>query len=231
MQQFGIAKLAGVLILIFLHGCGVLPHACDTRCYDEVKLQPPTSQIESSTPKATLVIMQVVDDRVFSLFNGDRKVPSLSNRATSLSFEVATKRAVARQGIDNELGDLFLTSEGGVTELVYANFRAAATEAGFTVLDSADRNPSSAIPIVIHVKDFWGWAETGFFAMTMTSRVSAEIDFAQGNLIFKIQGLATEKWSMTNVSAWKSVFGKALEDFRVKAVAELGARDFGKVLP
>jgi hypothetical protein len=197
--------IAGVAMLAGLLGSG-----CATnRGIIDVRVTAPQNPASGHT----VMIARVTDGRVFEAAPPQASIPSLKNG--EIGDKAITSRAIARKrnGYGKALGDIVLpegrTVEALVREALVKSFR----DAGYRVVDGADKG--DAVPIEADIEQFWAWVTPGFWALSMEFEAKVKIkgdvpSFKNGETVRGYIELHTQA---AGTGAWRNTIDKGIAAF------------------
>jgi hypothetical protein len=198
-------RIVGMVMLAGLLGTG-----CATnRGILDVKVTEPQNPASGKA----VVIARVTDNRVFELAPKEASIPSL--RGGEIADKAITSRAIARKrnGYGKALGDILLpegrTVEALVREALVKSFR----EAGYRVVDGADKG--NAVPIEADIEQFWSWMTPGFWAISLEFEAKVKIkgdvpSFKNGETVRGYIELHTQA---AGTGAWQNTINKGIAVF------------------
>lgn len=210
-------KILGVLgvavILATLSGCA-------TSRTTVAPIVETTANPEKGEP---VKFVTVEDLRVFQVDPKTPDIPSL--RDGEIANKDLTVRAIGRKrnGFGMALGDVLLPEGETVTKAVEASATNAFRNSGYRVVNAGDPAFDAAVPVTIKVREFWNWINIGFWALTVSNRVEAEVQAPVPGIEKGVVIRSEVSDSMTAVfeSDWPKMTAKGLADFQTKLQAEL----------
>jgi uncharacterized lipoprotein YajG len=176
--------------------------------------------------KGVVWIRSVVDERVFEEKPDDASHPSLGFGGAAAATEAVKARAVGRKRntFGKALGDILLKDGQTVAGVVRDSLARAFQAAGYQVAPGDPGSGAAALVADVHVKEFWAWMRPGFWALSLNTRITTDVQFQGTSTPLAINTEATDSRQMATESAWLSVIDKALADYQAKATDVIRAR-------
>lgn len=175
-------------------------------------------------------IVSVDDKRVFTIDPRDPSHPSLKDDNED-SDKAITNRAIARKRntYGEALGDVLLPEGDTVTAHVTQALTDGFRQGGYRVLASGDAGYDQATPVTAVIKQFWAWAQPGFWEAKMHSIAEIELD---GNLpaltpTQTITAQSTIGIQIGTDSNWRKVIDLGLQNISTKVAEMLKAKGVG----
>ena len=208
---------AKVFVLV---ACAVLAGCATSR--SEIVLKPPVQATAASKASGrTVVIRSVKDERVFEQAPNQPSIPSLGFEGASKATADVKARAVGRKRntYGKALGDILLKDGQTVERVVRENLAAALTQAGYQVMGD-DASGGAPLLIDVHIRQFWAWAQPGFWAIKLNTNISTDLDLAGAGSPTTITVHAEDSRQMATEGAWMEIIAKALGDYRTQVTAQ-----------
>lgn len=200
-----------------LVGCLLLTGCATSR--SEIKLSTPaaTEAVAPPSDGKRVVIRSISDDRVFEEKPKDPSTPSLGFGGAQAAPADVKARAIGRKRntYGKALGDILLENGQTVEGVVRENLTLALQQAGYRV--QGDDASGDALPIDVHIKQFWAWFQPGFWAITLHAKISTEISAGGASAPITIEIHAEDKRQMATDTAWMEIIDQALKDYRTAA--------------
>ena len=210
------ATLALLLASTVLFGC-----ATDR---SELKLADPTAD---ATPAAasngrTVVIRSVTDQRVFEQAPKKPNIPSLGFEGAAQATAEVKARAIGRKrnSFGAALGDILLENGKTVVGVVRENLAVALRQAGYRVTSDVADGGTSPVVMDVTVKEFWAWMNPGFWALTLSTRITTDLAIQGAAAPTSINVLAQDSRQAAFESAWIEVLDRALLQYRAEIKAK-----------
>ena len=172
-------------------------------------------------------IVGVEDKRVFTIDPGDPSHPSLKNDDED-DNKAITNRAIARKRntYGEALGDVMLPEGDTVTAHVTQALTDGFRQGGYRVLASGDAGYDQATPVTAVIKQFWAWAQPGFWEAKMHAIAEIELD---GNLPALTPAQTVTAQSTIGIqigtdSNWRKVIDLGLQNISTKVADTLKAK-------
>ena len=167
--------LLSVAAIVLLAGC-----ATSRSTIDVPSGASQNAPVAAPSNGKVVYIDTVQDKRDFQENPSSPNIPSLDpSEASSDSIKL---RAIGRKRntFGKALGDFLLKEGTTVESLTSSAVRRAFTEEGYKVLD----NPSQMAPDVgvvhVDITQFWTWMNPGFWALTISSEISTNVNLKEG---------------------------------------------------
>ena len=189
----------------------------------EVKLGDTGSVNNFAVTKSRVVLIRSVsDERVFEQTPNDPSTPSLGGEGANGASGDTKARAIGRKrgGFGKALGDVLLENGQTVAGVVRENLTAAFKQAGYrTTSSAADAGPSPMI-VDVHIKQFWAWVQPGFWAMTLNSHITTDLEISGIASPAVVSVSEKDSRQLVTDGAWIEIVDKALKDYREQASAK-----------
>ncbi len=188
----------------------------------EVKLGGTGTTNYAVTKSKVILIRSVADDRVFEQSPSDSSIPSLGGEGANLASAETKARAIGRKrgGFGKALGDVMLENGQTVADVVRENLTAAFKQAGYRTTSNAAEAGSSPMIIDVHIKQFWAWAQPGFWAFTLNTNITTNLEISGVTSPTVVSVHATDSRQIVTDSAWIEIVDKALKDYRDQVVTK-----------
>ncbi len=188
----------------------------------EVKLGGAGTTSYAVTKPKVILIRSVTDERVFEQSPSDSSIPSLGGEGANLASAETKARAIGRKrgGFGKALGDVMLENGQTVADVVRENLTAAFKQAGYRTTSNAAEAGSSPMIIDAHIKQFWAWVQPGFWALTLNTNITTNLDISGVTSPTVVSVHATDSRQIATDSAWIEIVDKALKDYRDQVVAK-----------
>ncbi len=172
--------------------------------------------------KGFAVIRTVKDERTFEQAPDDPSTPSLGLEGTQQATADTKSRAIGRKrnSFGQALGDVLLQSGQTVEGVVRSTLADAFTQSGYQVVD-AGAAPSAAMIVDVRVKDFWAWLNPGFWAITVNTRIAADLDIAGMPGTRRVETHHVEPRQLITDGTWIEVVQAGLRTWRDEAAKRL----------
>lgn len=210
----------GVKVAV-LFVCAAIAGCATSR--SEIRLSSPVAMPTSAAAPSgrTAVIRSVKDERVFEQAPRDPSTPSLGFGGADQATAELKARAIGRKrnAYGKALGDVLLQSGQTVEGVVRENLAAALVQAGYQVKGEDDSGPSPLV-IDVHVKQFWAWFQPGFWAITLNTNITTDLDLSGAASPTTISVHADDARQAATESAWMEIVGKALDDYRAQVMTK-----------
>jgi hypothetical protein len=207
--------------LMLIAALAVLAGCATSR--SEVKLGDTDSVNKFAVTKSKVVLIRsVTDERQFEQSPDDPSTPSLGGEGANGASGDIKARAIGRKrgGFGKALGDVLLENGQTVAGVVRENLTAAFKQAGYkTTSSAADAGPSPMI-VDVHIKQFWAWVQPGFWAMTLSSHITTDLEISGTAAPAVVSVSEKESRQLVTDSAWIEIVDKALKDYREQASAK-----------
>lgn len=198
----------------------------------ELKLASATAPPQAGSPEAKVAappamppngkiifIRTVADDRVFEEKPRSPATPTIDGGLAKATPELKARAfGRKRNGYGHAMGDIVLDEGQTVSGVVRDSVVVALKDAGFQVADGAAA-PQGAIVVDVHIKQFWEYYTPGFWAVSVTANVEAEIDRAGSTapVMIKVERvdrgqMITEHGVRTNMDAAMVTFRRQLQE-------------------
>jgi hypothetical protein len=214
-----LGSIAFALACLALGGCAT--------SRSEIKLNSPpiASAPASGAVKGAVFIRSVTDKRVFEVAPSEPSTPSLGFEGAAQATAETKARAIGRKrnSYGKALGDVLLEDGQTVTGVVRDNIAAAFAQAGYRV----ETDPMAAsVPMVldVEIKKFWAWFQPGFWAITLTSEIEADVKLAGAAKVNTLTVRAEDKRQAATDSAWMEIVDQALADLRTQVATNALAK-------
>lgn len=207
--------IALALVCLALTGCAT--------SRSEIKLNTPVVASTTSTTgsKGAVFIRTISDKRSFEQAPSDPSIPSLGFEGAAQASDALKGRAIGRKRntYGKALGDVLLEDGQTVTSVVRENLVAAFTDAGYKVETDA---MAASLPTVIDVeiRKFWSWFQPGFWAITLSADIQADLKLAGAAKPNTIDVHVEDKRQTATDGAWMVIMQQALNDFRRQVAAQ-----------
>ncbi len=204
-----------IVISLFLHGCAT------SRSVIDVPL--PKSENLAASKGAEIYINSVTDNRVFEANPADPNIPSLDpsedQGATIQSRALGRKRNSFGKG----LGDILLPETHTIESIIQSVMRQTFIENGYKVLDNKQQITPDTVIVDAQVNKFWSWMNPGFWAITLSTEISTNIDIKKPGLTEqKTVSVKQSDTFQTGVEGnWLDVIQSALKAYAVELNAKL----------
>lgn len=209
--------------LIVLVTCAVLVGCATSR--SEIALKPPAQTAAATQASArSAVIRSVKDERVFEQAPSQPSVPSLGFEGAAKATAEVKARAVGRKRntYGKALGDILVKDGQTVESVVRENLSAALTQAGYRVVND-ESGGGTPLVIDVHIRQFWAWAQPGFWAIKLNTNISTDLDVSRAGEPTTISVHAEDARQMATEGAWMEIIAKALNGYRAQVTAKAAA--------
>ena len=155
------------------------------------------------------------DNRIFEVAPGEPNIPSLDPSENSGDSIKARAIGRKRNGFGKALGDILLPEGQTVATLTMASIRQAFQAKGYSVIDDKDKISSKTYVVDTDLQKFWSWMNPGFWAITLSTEISAGIDIKRaGDSEHKSVSVKASDTFQTGVeSNWSEVMKSAQKMF------------------
>lgn len=188
-----------------------------------IDLNPPQATAAVSGTGKKVFVNTVTDNRKFETAPSQPSIPSLD--PTEDGGREIEKRALARKrnGYGAALGDILLPEGQSVEALMAATVKQAFTDAGYTVVDSAEAINGDGYIVDVSINKFWSWMNPGFWAITLTSEIDTEIKLREQSTERTEQVSVTysDEFAAASTSEWTEVMQTALANYLAAAKERL----------
>ena len=202
-----------IMMLVALSGCAT----------SRSTVQPAIEAAANPDNGVPIKFATVRDLRVFELEPKRPDIPSL--RDGEIANTELTVRAIGRKrnGFGKALGDVLLPEGETVANTVQASVANAFRNSGYRVLDPSEPDFEGAAPVTIEIRQCWSWINMGFWALTLSNRIEAEI---RAPLPGIENGMTTKSEVSDTMVAifeddWSEIMAKGLADFQKKLENQL----------
>lgn len=178
----------------------------------EVSLQTPTS-MEAVQPNGQEVMIRNVNDaRRFETAPSEPNTPSLDPEEAQNSDIRSRAIARKRNTYGKALGDILLKEGQTVTSVIRDSLAQAFIEKGYKVV--TEPTPETII-VDVEVEQFWSWMNPGFWAITLSTEISTDIDMKRpdGMNKEKVYVKTSGKYQTAAGGNWVEVMHKALAEY------------------
>lgn len=215
-------KVSKISLLFFLFAFLGLNGCATNRGVVSLQLPSDTTLVESIGKD--VFIESVSDERVFEEKPKTQDIPSLGFGGSSVATTDIKKRAIARKrnGFGQAMGDILL-EEGQTVETVIANtIKRAFSESGYNVVvNKEDITPETTI-VKATIQKFWAYMTPGFWALTLSSDISTNIEIASnGNVKKTISVHSDGKYQIATEANWMEVIDLSIQKYIVGVKKEI----------
>jgi len=211
-----ISRISILLILIFLTGCATNRGV--------VQIQSPEKTPHLKSNGKEVYIKSVSDKRVFQENPKTQDIPSLGFGGSSSAKEAIKKRAIARKrnSFGQAMGDILL-EEGQTVETVIADIlKQAFQETGYKVINSKETVSDDTIIVKADIQNFWAYMTPGFWALTLSSDISTDIEMIFNDTQNKKITVHSEgKYQMATEGNWMEVVDLSVQKYLSEVKKEI----------
>ncbi|MCE8034142.1 flagellar biosynthesis protein [Billgrantia tianxiuensis] len=207
------AGLMAIFLMVFLAGCA-------TNRSEIALAVPEVSSEQYIGAGQEVLIGEVVDRRIFEEAPREPSTPSLGSGGVSQASDEIKARAIGRKrnSYGKAMGDILLEEGQSVEEVVRSSLTLALQEAGYNVL-AEPAGPGVDAPIIdVYINEFWAWFSPGFWAITLNTRISTDLELREGSAQEVVAIHAQQSRQVATEAAWVEIVEKALDDYRSEAL-------------
>lgn len=143
-------------------------------------------------------------------------IPSLGFGGAESSTKELKLRAIGRKrnSFGQALGDILL-EPGQTVETVIANtLKRSFTEAGYKVLTNKENITEDAIVLKVSIEKFWAYMTPGFWAITLSSDISTNIEITQNGIdTITITVHSEGKYRVGTEGNWMEIIHESLQKY------------------
>jgi len=193
----------------------------------EIKLQSPVVSPATTAAGAgrVIVIKSVTDERVFEQAPSDPSTPSLGFGGSDYASTQEKSHAIGRKrnSFGQALGDVLLQKGQAVEDVIRTNLGVALEDSGYQVKSLAD---AGANPIVldVRIKKFWSWLRPGFWAITLHSDITTDLQTEGGEVTIPVKVHVEDKRQIVSDTAWMEITQHGLEKFRAEVTKSVAGK-------
>lgn len=175
----------------------------------------------------TIFVRAVSDERVFEEKPRDPATPSLGNGGLAAATPEIKARAFGRKrnGYGKAMGDIVLDEGQTVAGVVRESVVVAFKDAGFQVAEGA-APPEGAIVVDVHIKQFWEFYTPGFWAVSVTANVEAQVDRAGATAPVMIKVQRVDRGQMITNHGVRTNMDAAMVSFRRQLQEKASSAEF-----
>ena len=212
LHAFGrVARLGSLCLVGWLAACATGRTVID--------LPAPPASAQSATAVQAVHVRAVSDDRVFEDAPKQANIQSLGEPVATASASVRA-HAVARKrnGYGMAQGDVILSERADMRDIMRANVAATLAQAGYRI----DDHDPAALPVDVHVRQFWLWLQPGLVVGVIRSSIVADVSVG-GAPAVTISAETSQPGQIFSQEAWTNAVQVALEAWRKQAATDLRA--------
>jgi hypothetical protein len=218
MRIYNAAEIASLMLCVAAAGCAT--------SRSEIRLTSPIAiaPTASGASARTVVIRSIADERVFEESPNDPSTPSLGFGGAAKASTEIKDRAIGRKRntYGKALGDVLLENGQTVESVIRENLTAAFQQAGYQVKSDVAESGPSPLVIDVHIKQFWAWIQPGFFAATLNTNITTDLDI--GTSASTLVSIHAEDTSgPATDSAWLEIVQRGLKEYRAQATSKASA--------
>lgn len=183
-----------------------------------VKLDVPSSGVDTQLSGRTVVIESVKDNRQFQENPKTQDIPSLGFGGAAAATDEIKKRAIGRKrnSFGKALGDILLEEEQTVETVVGDALSTAFAEKGYRVLPEENKTDDT-ITVDVSIEKFWAYMTPGFWAITLSADISTDLTLKipeNGKVEEKIIAVKSEGKYQTGMEEnWMKVMQGAIQKY------------------
>ena len=160
-------------------------------------------------------INSVTDKRTFEVSPSEPSTPSLD--PSEEQGDKIRARAIARKRntYGRGLGDILLPEGKTVEALIEDALRQGFIESGYRVIGSNEPATANTYIVDAQISKLWSWMNPGFWAITLSSEISTDIDIKHGSTITKqaVAAKASDTFQVATESNWGVMMQRALKAY------------------
>ena len=205
-----------VLTAALLQGCATSRSVVDIQAPEAAS----PSQMASQSPRPSLYIRQISDERQFEEAPRSADIPSLGFEGANAASAELKSRAVGRKrnGYGKALGDVLLPEDTTVADLIRTSASHGFEEAGWRVVNSPDTS-QDVETVDIAITRFWTWVKPGFWAIALNTDIETSFSFSGQHQLPPIHTHIKDSMQMITDGDWKETIEATLDKYR-DAIAE-----------
>ena len=189
-----------------------------------VNLQLPETTINAEANGKEIYIDSVLDKRIFQEKPKTQDIPSLGFGGSESATAEIKKRSIARKrnSFGQAMGDILL-EEGQTVETVIANtLELAFLEAGYKVITDKQDISDTTIIVKANIQKFWAYMTPGFWAITLSSDISTNIEMVFNGNVQKIVTVHSDgKYQVATEGNWMEVIDLSIQKYITELKKEI----------
>ncbi|MDB2562672.1 hypothetical protein N9X61_03615 [Sulfurimonas sp.] len=203
-----ITQIMILSLIILMSGCAT------SRGRIALENSPSTEILKSNN--RVVFINSVVDNRIFEIEPSKPSIPSLKNG--EINDDNITSLAIARKrnSFGKALGDILLKDGQTVCSIIKSNTEQALLEKGYEIIYNKSRVTNDTIVIDVDVRQFWSWLNIGFWSLTISTEIGADIKVSKKEKKEMIHLISSDSFQTAMGSNWITVMKQALKNYRLE---------------
>jgi len=181
-----------------------------------VSLQLPESTTVHEPNGKHIYLESVVDERIFEENPKTQDIPSLGFGGAKNSIKELKLRAIARKrnSFGKALGDILLKPGQTVETVIADALKRSFIETGYQVIDDKENITENTLILKVKIRDFWAYMTPGFWALTLSSDISTDIDITQIGIDTKTITVHSEgKYQIASEKNWMEIVHQSLHKY------------------
>src|SRR5262249_6963628 len=161
-------------------------------------------------------------ERVFEQAPKEPNIPSLGFEGAEKATAEVKARAIGRKrgGFGKAFGDVLLEDGQTASGVVRQHLTNALEQDGYQVVNDASKAQPSTPVLDVHIKQFWTWVSPGFWAISLSNRITTDLAFSGNPTPIVIDVEKKEGFQVIVESDWIKVVNKALDEYRSQVVTK-----------
>jgi uncharacterized lipoprotein YajG len=141
-----------------------------------VRLDVPAPTMETPLNGKTVIINSVTDNRQFQENPKTQDIPSLGFGGAAGSSADIKKRSIGRKrnSFGKALGDILLEEGQTVETVITSALKRSFSEKGYKILEGQNQTDNTIV-VDASIEKFWAYMTPGFWAITLSSDISTDI--------------------------------------------------------
>ena len=211
-------------IIMFLTGCAT------NRSVVSLKMPDITTPAQQKGSK--VFIKSVSDLRVFQENPKTQDIPSMGFGGAGISTDDLKKRAIGRKRntYGKALGDILLNENQTVESVTENAIKQSFSAAGYAIVDQQKDIDDNTILIDAKITKFWAYMTPGFWAITLTSDISTDLELTKkrdaGSKVETITVKAEGKYQVATENNWMKIVDQAVSQY-IEKLKELIENQIG----
>ena len=189
-----------------------------------VRLQLPENSIKAQANGKKIFIESVTDERVFQEQPKTQDIPSLGFGGAASATEDLKKRAIGRKrnSYGKAMGDILLEEGQTVESVIKDTLARSFMETGYKIINNKEEISDETIILTAKIQKFWAYMTPGFWAITLSSDISTDIEMTQHGTDKKSINVHSDgKYQVATEGNWMEIVDLSIQKYITELKKEI----------